>query len=151
VRLTGHGLSIDVPPGWEGRIFRRAGGGPVLHVATFALQDGDGDFGAAATGRMTAGDCFAALIEYDDRERIRPGVGLFQAAGRPALPRLSDFAPNQLQVTRRGQRGWQRFFTEGGRPCCLYAVIQPGPLAPEPIVTQLDAVLRTLTLTPRAD
>jgi hypothetical protein len=151
VRLTGHGLSIDVPAGWEARIFRRAGGGPVLHLATFALEDGDGDFGAAATGRMGAGDCFATLIEYDDRERIHPGVGLFETIGRPALPRLPEFASSQLQVTRRGQRGWQRFFTDGGRPCCLYAVIQPGHLPPEPIVEHLGAVLRTLEVASRAD
>jgi hypothetical protein len=151
VRVTGHGLSVDVPSGWEVRIFRRAGGGPILHVATFLLEDGDGDFGAAATGRMGPGDCFAALIEYRDSERIRPGVGLFQAIGRPPAPRLPDFAPTQLQVTRRGQQGWQRFFTDGGRTCCLYAVIQPGPQRLERLIERLAHVLGTLQIAPRAD
>jgi hypothetical protein len=145
VRVAGHGLSIDVPSGWEARIFRRAGGGPVLHLATFLLEDGDGDFGAAATGRMRSGDCFAALIEYRD-PRIRPGVGLFERAGRPTAPRLDEFAANHLQVTRRGQRGWQRFFTVAERTCCLYAVIQPGHLPPEQLVDGLGAVLDSLEL-----
>jgi hypothetical protein len=145
VRVTGHGLSIDVPSGWEARIFRRAGGGPVLHLATFLLEDGDGDFGAAATGRMRSGDCFAALIEYRD-PRIHPGVGLFERAGRPTAPRLEEFAANQLQVTRRGQRGWQVFFSDAGRTCCLYAVIRPGHLRPEQLVDRLGAVLGTLEL-----
>jgi hypothetical protein len=145
VRVTGHGLSIDVPSGWEARIFRRAGGGPVLHLATFPLEDGDGDFGAAATGRMRSGDCFVALIEYRDPE-IRPSIGLFERAGRPAAPVVAEFAANQLQVTRRGQRGWQRFFTDAGRTCCLYAVIQPGKLRPEQLVDGLGAVLGTLEL-----
>jgi hypothetical protein len=145
VRVAGHGLSIDVPSGWEARIFRRAGGGPVLHLATFLLEDGDGDFGAAATGRMRSGDCFAALIEYRD-PRIRPGVGLFERAGRPTAPRLDEFAASQLQVTRRGQRGWQRFFTDAGRTCCLYAVIQPGHLRPQQLVDGLGGVLGTLEL-----
>ena len=147
MRVTGHGVSIDVPPGWEARIFRRSGGGPVLHLATFALDDADGDFGAAATGRMRAGDCFAALIEYRDPQ-IRPGVGLFESAGRPRMPRLDDFAASQLQVTRRGQRGWQRFFTDGGRTCCLYGVIAPGPHQPEPLAARLGRVLGTLELAP---
>jgi hypothetical protein len=145
VRVTGHGLSIDAPSGWEARIFRRAGGGPVLHLATFPLEDGDGDFGAAATGRMRSGDCFAALIEYRD-PGIRPGVGLFEKTGRPTAPRSDEFAANQLQVTRRGQRGWQRFFSDAGRTYCLYAVIQPGHLRAEQLVDGLGAVLGTLEL-----
>jgi hypothetical protein len=94
---------------------------------------------------MRSGDCFAALIEYRDAT-IRAGVGLFERAGCPAAPRLSEFAANQLQVTRRGQRGWQRFFTDAGRTCCLYAVIQPGQLRPEPLVDGLGAVLGTLEI-----
>jgi hypothetical protein len=145
VRVSGHGLSIDVPSGWEARIFRRGGGGPVLHLATFLLEEGDGDFGAAATGRMRSGDCFAALIEYRD-PNIRPGVGLFERVGRPSAPLVDEFAANQLQVTRRGQRGWQRFFSDTGRTCCLYAVIQPGQLPPEQLVDGLGRVLATLEL-----
>jgi hypothetical protein len=145
VRVSGHGLSIDVPSGWEARIFRRGGGGPVLHLATFLLEDGDGDFGAAATGRMRSGDCFAALIEYRD-PTIRPGVGLFERIGRPATPGVDEFAANQLQVTRRGQRGWQRFFSDAGRTYCLYAVIAPGHLPPRELVDDLGAVLGTLEL-----
>jgi hypothetical protein len=146
VRVTGHGLSVDVPSGWEARIFRRAGGGPVLHLATFLLEEGDGDFGAAATGRMRSGHCFAALIEYRD-PAILPGIGLFETTGRPTAPRLDEFAANQLQVTRRGQRGWQRFFSDAGRTCCLYAVIQPEHLRAEQLVDRLGGVLGTLELT----
>ena len=148
MRVAGHGLAIDVPDGWEVRIFRRHQAGPVLHVATFQLQDGDGDFGAAATGRMRPGDCFASLIEYRDGERVRPGVGLFEAVGRPPGPRPHEFAPNQLQVTRRGQLGWQRFFSEARRTCCLYAVIQPGHHRPERLAARIGEVLDTLEVAP---
>lgn len=144
-RLSGHGLAIRLPAGWEGRIFVRGGARPVMHVATFALLASDGDFGAAATGRMRAGDAFAALIEYRVDERLAPGVGLFAPAGL-VLPRPGEFASRQLQVTRPGQLGWQRFFTAGGRPLCLYAVIQPQRGRRRQLVAELRSVLATVEL-----
>lgn len=147
MRITGHGISIDLPTGWEGRIRRADAGGPVLHVASFALHERDGTFGAAATGRMRDGDGFAALVEYCDPETVPPGVGLF-APERPHAPRRGDFAATQLQVTRPGQLGWQRFFTDAGRTACLYAVIQPSWTGPGPIVEELGHVLASLRLTP---
>ena len=147
MRLSGHGVAIDVPDHWEGRIFRRDGAGPVLHLASFPLHAGDGDYGAAATGRMRAGDGFAALLEFRDPERIRPGVGLYASLARPA-PRAAEFSAAGLQVTRPGQLGWQRFFTEAGRTCCLYVVIQPGHVRAARLLASLEAVLGTLTLAP---
>jgi hypothetical protein len=144
MKVAGHGVSIEVPTGWEARI-RRRGSGTVLHVATFPLRASDGDFGGAATGRMGAGDSFAALVEYVDPEKVKPGVGLF-APGRPAVATWREFEPMQLQVTRPGQLGRQRFFTEQGRTCCLYAVIMPGWQRPERLVARLTAVLGTLRL-----
>jgi hypothetical protein len=146
VVIAGHGISIDVPAGWEARIYRRDGAAPVLHAASFALHDGDGDFGAAATGRMHPGDSFAALVEYRVDARLQPGIGLFAAEGVSPAPRLREFGPMQLQVTRPGQLGWQRFFTAVGRPCCLYAVIRPGAAPPAGMVAELGRMLSTLRL-----
>ena len=140
MRVAGHGLSVDAPAGWEARIFRRAGAGPVLHVATFALHPRDGDFGAAATGRMGADAVFAALLEYRGDARIRPGVGLFEPIGRPQ-PATHDFRADQLQVTRPGQYGWQRFYTEDARACCVYAVITPVRRPAARLVDELSRVL----------
>jgi hypothetical protein len=146
MRVAGHGISIDVPAGWEARIFRRGGGGAVLHGATFELLDGDGDFGAAATGRMRADDVFAALIEYRVDDRLRAGAGLFAAGGLPAPPEAHEFNPMQLQVTRRRQLGRQRFFTVASRPYCLYLVMQPVDHPLERLVGELSKVLSTLEL-----
>jgi hypothetical protein len=144
LRVDGHGISLEVPAGWEARIVKRDGGA-VLHVATFALLATDGDFGAAATGRMRRGDAFAALVEYVDPATIRPNVGLYAARRRPA-PALHEFGPMALQVTRPGQWGWQHFFTESGRTCCLYAVIKPGAERVERLVRRLASVLATLEI-----
>lgn len=145
--VRGHGISLDVPSRWEARILRRSGTAPVLHIASFALEEGDGDFGAAATGRMRAGDVFAALVEYRIGGGLRPGQGLF-AGRRPGVPQLADFGPHQLQVPRRDQLGWQSFFTEAGRPFCLYEVIQPSAAGPSVVslIAGLAAVFSTLKL-----
>ncbi len=143
MRISGHGLSIDAPDGWEARILRRPGGGPVLHVATFALHERDGDFGAAATGRMRGDDIFCALLEFVGDDRARAGVGLFEAEGRP-VPEPAQFRPNQLQVTRPGQYGWQRFYTDEGRLCCVYAVVMPRRRPLAALVSDLSRVLATV-------
>lgn len=146
MRIAGHGLSIDAPQGWEARIFRRDGAAPVLHVATLALRERDGDFGAAATGRMRPDDVFAALIEYRSDAMVRPGVGLFSIMGAPGTLEAHDFGSAQLQVTRTGQLGCQRFFTDLERPFCLYAVIRPASKRPELLAKELSDVLVTLEL-----
>lgn len=148
MRLGAHGLSIELPGGWEGRIFRRGAAGPVLHAASFALHEHDGDFGAAATGRMRDGDRFLAVVEYRPDERLRPGQGLFESGGPPQRIHPLDFSARQLQVTRAGQLGWQRFFTASGRACCAYAVIRPGRHPPGRLVAELARVLATLTVEP---
>jgi len=58
-----------------------------------------------------------------------------------------EFAPNQLQVARPGHLGVQRFFTESGRPFCLYAVVSPARQRLERLVGDLSAVLATVRFT----
>lgn len=146
MKISGHGLSVEVPPGWEARIFRRGDSAPVMHLASFALHDHDGDFGAAATGRMGADDRFLALVEYSTGERLVPGRGLF-AGERPPAPQPRGFSARQLQVTRPGQLGWQRFFTDAGRPFCAYAVIAPRRVTAAKLVSELGGVLATVRVT----
>lgn len=123
MRIAAHGLELELPRGWEGRIYRIAGSDPILHAASFPLPQTDGDFGSGATAAMPAGGAFLALKEYSPGPLLRPGVGLFasRAISLPLAP--AHFHPNALQVGRRGQAGVQHFFTAGGRPLCLYAVI----------------------------
>jgi hypothetical protein len=146
VRIAAHDRSVEVPTGWEARIFRWRGAEPVLHVASFALADGDGDFGAQAAGRMRVDDVFASLVEYQIGPKLVPGRGLFAHVGRLRVPGVHEFGPNRLQVARRGQLGCQRFFTYVGRPFCLYIVLQPGRKRPERLLAELRPVLETVEL-----
>ena len=144
MRAGGHGLSIEVPRGWEARITRRSGSAPFLHVASFALRHDSGEFGATVTSRMGADDAFAALVEYQVDGSVTPGAGLFGSSSwRPKL-RAAEFGRDRLQIMRPGHLGSQRFFTQVGRPFCLYAVISPERKRPERLAAELSAVLATL-------
>lgn len=144
MKTSAHGLSIEVPDGWEARIVRRPDSAPFLHVGNFALHHDPGQFGAGVTGRMGPDTVFAALVEYLVDEHVRPDEGLFAARGwRPRL-RLGEFGRRQLQVTRPGHLGAQRFFTEAGRPFCLYTVLCPVRRRPAQLAGELSAVLRTV-------
>lgn len=144
MKTSAHGLSIDVPRGWEARIVRRPPAPPFLHVASFALRADTGQFGAGVTARMGADCAFAALVEYQVDHQVRPGAGLFRSAGWDPRLRVGDFAHTQLQVMRPGHLGAQRFFTHAGRPFCLYTVISPARKRPARLVGELSAVLATL-------
>jgi hypothetical protein len=123
MRLAAHGLAVDLPRGWDGRIYRRREADPTLHAASFELPGEDGDFGSGATGRMPQGGVFFALKEYRPGPGLKPGTGLFASNGMPLPLDPSRFHPRALQVGRLGQAGMQHFFTSQGRPFCLYAVI----------------------------
>ncbi len=145
MRIHAHGLSIDAPVGWEARIAQTHPNAPVLHVANFALRPGDGGFGAGATARMGADRAFAALVEYHVDEHVRPGVGLFATQGWNPRLRATEFAPSQVEAPRRGVVGVQRFFTQDGRPFCLYAVVAPVRQPADRLVAELSGVLATVT------
>jgi hypothetical protein len=131
--ISGTGVEVGLPQGWDGRIAGRLPEGDVstaaiasateptavVHAASFPLPADLGDFGSGAVNRMTARDVFVVLLEHGP-ESI--GTPLFAAQGIPRL-RPNDFSPATLRMMLPGQSGVQRFFTVNGRPFCLYAVI----------------------------
>jgi hypothetical protein len=155
VKLSAHGLSLELPRGFEGRIYLRetpeaehqvehqvedvAVGTlsrrrlvhpgrvgwapeqphPVVHLANFALPAGRGDFGTGAVEIMSANHVFISVLEFGAAEA---GTALFAHEGTP-LPSPAEFSGNALQRRLSGQAGWQRFFTNNGRPFCAYVVL----------------------------
>jgi len=53
--LSAHGIHIELPRGWSGRLFSRGHGVATLHVGNFALALDDGEFGDRSTGAMSDG------------------------------------------------------------------------------------------------
>lgn len=156
MRIAAHGLALDVPGGWEGRIRRHrvparveTSGSPafrshaVLHVADFALPKERGDFGSGAVESMRSSEAFLALVEYHSSSA---GNALFASgAGFPQELDAGDFSPRQLQRTLAGQAGTQRFFVEHGRAFCLYVVL--GSMAGRArAVPRVNAALRGITI-----
>ncbi len=144
--LAGHGISIELPAGWEGLIYRRNGGHPILHAGSFVLPSGDGDFGTAAIQAMRPGDAFFALLEYDG---ALGGYGLFEHKGIPIPIKAGELSPRAFPHRVEGRMAVQRFFTERDRAFCLYVVASaPDGLPPRGGVRAANHVLRTLRIEP---
>ena len=138
MRIERYGVGIDLPGGWDGRIYRRdatEGLGTrlhtlppeelptthaVLHAANFALPENRGDYGSGAVEIMTSEHVFLSLLEFHPDAA---STALFARQGRPRPLPARAFSPNKLQRTIRGQGGSQFFFSEAGRAFCLYVVL----------------------------
>ena len=121
--LTGYGVAVDVPRGWDARLYCRddcAMTRAALHAATFPLPNQRGDFGSGAVEIMGRDDVLVVLLEYD---RSRASTPLFAFPGPPAALHPDSFSPGVLQRARAGQAGAQLFFTAQDRAFCLYVVI----------------------------
>lgn len=124
-RLSGHDISVELPQGWDGYLFRRVPQGverafPVMHFGNFALPQQRGDFGGGAVEKMGPTNLFVALVEYEPESAGKP---LFSKEGLGLPLTAGHFNPYGLQRVIRGQAGHQRFFNISGRAFCLYVVI----------------------------
>ena len=133
-RLSAHGLSCVVFPGWDVRIERRQEsdvpapasnipmGGyvhPVLHAGTSRLPARRGDYGSGYVEKMRPSDVFVCLAEFDHEA----GATDMFVDGQPRGVRSSDFHPNAQQRVIANMCGTQRFFAAEGRAFCLYVVL----------------------------
>jgi hypothetical protein len=142
VRIAGHGIALDLPRGWEGRIVRLAGGPPTLHAANFPLPVEDSDFATGAVAQMPADGVLVVLTEY---ERDLARTALFAHEGIPR-PLPADAVRSESLLRRLpGQAGVQRFFTHAGRAFCLYVVVGALPSRPE-LVGRANAILGTVAI-----
>lgn len=149
MKLDAHGIEIELPHGWSGRVFSRQGGAATLHAGNYTLAVDDGAFGDRSTGRMAPGACFLALTEYVPGAGLRAGRGLF-AARRIELPLdPTRLAARALAHPRPGQEGMQQFFTLSGRPLCLYVVLAGGRSVRRRQLAELNHVLGSLRVNPR--
>ncbi|MGZ4202945.1 MAG: hypothetical protein ACXVRH_12895 [Thermoleophilaceae bacterium] len=146
--IAAHGITIQLPAGWSGRVFRRSGGVATLHAANFALPLNDGEFGDRSTGAMPDGGSFLALTEYRPDPHLTPGTGLFAAKRLPLPLDPSSFARERLAHARPGQLGAQHFFTVRARPFCLYVVIAGGRPTRRRQLAELTHVLGSVRIEP---
>lgn len=144
MRLRGHGIEIDLPEGWEGRIYRRQEGFPILQAANFPLPARDGDFGGLAVTGMATNDIFAVLAEYSPE---LASTGLFERQKLPLPLDAADASPRVLQRRLPKRSAIQKFFTERGRPFTLYVVVGAASDVTG-LVDWANHVLATLSIAP---
>ena len=143
MRIDAHRIALELPAGWEGRVWKRERGEPVVHAANFALPAEDGDFGVGAAQKMPRHGVLVVLVEY---ETALASSALFAISGPPPRLRASDFSGRTLLQALPGQAGVQRFFTTaGGRPFCLYVVIGSAADAAN-LASQATAILAGLSI-----
>ena len=147
--IEAHGLSVELPRGWSGRVFAAAGGVATLHAGSFQLALDDGEFGDASTGSMPEVGTFLAVTEYTAGDGLNPGEGLFAPRKIPLPLDPTSFGERRLAHRRPGQVGTQHFFTASGRPLCMYAVIAGPRSARRGQLLTLDRVLRSLQVSAR--
>ena len=124
-KLTRAGIEIELPEGWDGRIYRRETADDdvtrrALQAANFALPSNVGDYAVGAIERMEAGDVLVVLLEFDPDNA---GQGLFANEGLPTVLGADDFSPTAMPRAIPGRTGAQWFFSVAGRAFCLYVVL----------------------------
>ena len=150
MKLAHRGLGVDLPRGWDARIYQRSDEDPaatthaVLHAASFALPPDRGDFGSGAVERMGPSDVLVVLLEHHPDAARTP---LFANRGMPRRLTPAMFSPQKLQRTIPGQAGTQVFFHEGGRAFCLYVVLGSHLRGPA-LVALVNTVLESVSIDP---
>jgi hypothetical protein len=135
-RLSGLAVHVDLPPGWDGRIYRRTSDEPgvgaadamrtvasshaVLHAGSFPLPADRGDYGSGAVEVMRREDVLVMLVEHGPASA---DTALFATPGPPRRLSSDDFSPSALLRAIPGQGGTQVFFSAKGRAFCLYVVL----------------------------
>jgi len=151
--VTGYGLSLELPAGWEGGVTGPLGSdyGPFLQAANRPLPPPESDPFATATRRELApDDVTLVLIEYTKNlaERGRePGEnGNFPVVELPISIREGDFQPSFEGVSDLHDFA-RRTFTINGRSFDLWVEFGQKP-APGSLVSAVDEVLATLRVEP---
>lgn len=146
MRLAGHGVAVEVHPGWEARVWRPevaapAVPGAVVRLANFALPLTRNTYAAEVADDLRPGDVLVSLVELDPALADR---GLYAAQGVPFV-RVDDLGPRALQAAGPGRLGVQRFFSLHGRAFSLYVMAREGP-GLEHSLRAMNASIRSLTV-----
>jgi hypothetical protein len=146
VRLAGHGVAVEVYPGWEARVWRPevavpAVPGAVLRLANFPLPVTKNTYAAEVADDLRPGDVLVSLVELDPSLADR---GLYAAQGVPSV-RVDDLDPRALQAAGPGRLGVQRFFSLRGKAFSLYVMAREGT-GLEHALRAMNASLRSLTV-----
>jgi len=149
-RLASHGIAIEVPKGWEGRIFvpdldPPAINLPILHLTDTVLTLERSSYAPELAARAGGTGTLVALLEFD---HTLADVGLYAPQGLHLPLSRERFHQKALQFPSRVQEGHQRFFSQGGRAFCLYVVLGTGR-GVDRRLADVNGALASLEIEPR--
>jgi hypothetical protein len=101
VRIARYGVSITVPAGWQGSIYERTGGLPILHTGNFRLPANDDDPGTKASMAMGSRGIFIVLLESGTRTGFKHQRLPIQIRRSDFLPRFKGIPPSHAFAQRR--------------------------------------------------
>jgi hypothetical protein len=107
-KLRRDGISTTLPKGWHGRIYRRAGGLPIVQAGNFQQPASDDDVGTKAIKRMRADSIFFVLLESERTNAAFPYPRLWVVRIR-----RSDFLPSFEGVPAAHAFARRTFATNG--------------------------------------
>lgn len=161
--MSDRGIDLELPPGWEGEIYRRSPGEvrydegvprsrqlqpttrSVVHLGSFPLPPDRGDYGSGAVEIMRDEDVLVILFEFEPESAT---TAQFVSSGLPYPVTAADFDPNQMQRPLQGMAGMQRFFNvDEERAFCLFVVIGSYARRKE-LLPKINTVLSSITITP---
>jgi hypothetical protein len=146
-KLSALGLSVELPPGWEGRVVvMTAEDGtryPNLHAGNFAVRPEGSTFGQYSIERMDVQKAMVVVVEYGPAS---VGTALFSSGRWPPSLLVVDLNPaNFPGPAPEGLAGNQNFVTVNGRAFCIYTVLGlVGGAAP--LMPQVNHVLESIAV-----
>ncbi len=145
--ISSYGIGLDLPPGWEGRIFRYEPEAdalvfPIVHAGSFSFPPDENSLGDGAIRRMHGRGAFFALVEY---EPGMAGDAGFSRVGLPLPIAEPHLRPEALNAPSRGLLGFQSLFQLTGRPFAIQLAIGAGGDV-EGDLSAVNAVLGSLTV-----
>lgn len=147
MKLGALGLSVDLPPAWEGHVLVLTSEDgtryPNLHAGNFGLAPEGSTFGQFSIQRMDAQRALIVVVEYGPGS---VGTPLFRSGRWPPTLSVGDLNPANFPGPRPpGLAANQNFVTVGSRAFCVYAVMGLSEGA-APRLEEANAVLRSIVV-----
>jgi hypothetical protein len=147
MNLGALGLSVDLPPGWEGRILVMTSEDgtryPNLHAGNFSLRPEGSTFGQFSIERMDMDKALVVAVEYGPGS---VGTPLFSSGRWPPTLSAHDLNPANFPGPRpEGLAANQNFVTVNGRALCIYTVMGLDR-GGAPRIEEVNTVLRSLSV-----
>ena len=146
--VSGQGLSIELPEGWDGRIVDNTSAAfPVLQVANFTLGPIPPGHALADNERTSEGPDQVVMV-LQDLTSLCPCGGLpkFEPATPPFALSASEVGVG-MEGIPPGHDFARKTFTFGGRWFDLWVEFGSNP-APNGVLDQVNSVLQTLVIAP---